>query len=123
MRDRIQIQLPWPPSVNGYWRSVNNRQIISRRGREYREAVLAIIAGPTIFPSVGDGDLEVWEEFYPPTLRRYDLDNFRKAYRDALSHAGVWGDDSQIVEDHGKKCAKDKDNPRVVVTIERKDQA
>jgi crossover junction endodeoxyribonuclease RusA len=115
----VTIVLPWPPSVNGYWRSFNNRQIISRRGREYRDEVFAIIVGLGS-PSVGDGDLEVWEEFHPPTLRRYDLDNFRKAHRDALTHAGVWGDDSQIAEDHGKKCAKDKDNPRVVVRIERK---
>lgn len=117
--DTLQIQLPWPPSINGYWRTFRNRQIISKRGREYRERVVEIVAALGS-PCVGNGPLIVSEEFHPPTLRIYDLDNFRKAYRDALSHARVWYDDSQIIEDHGRKCEKDKDNPRVVVTITRK---
>ena len=33
---------------------------------------------------------------YPPDARRRDIDNYNKALFDALTHAGVWEDDSQI---------------------------
>ena len=33
---------------------------------------------------------------YMPDRRRRDLDNILKALFDALTHAGVWSDDSQI---------------------------
>ena len=32
----------------------------------------------------------------PPTLRKYDVDNFNKALFDGLTHAGFWVDDEQI---------------------------
>ena len=35
----IEITLPWPPTVNTYWRNFNGRTIISAKGREYRKAV------------------------------------------------------------------------------------
>ena len=110
--------LPWPPSVNGYWRSVNGRQILSKRARQYRvaasEALLEHIRQPMI-----EGPIVVTERFYPPTKREYDLDNFRKAYRDAMTHFGIWGDDRQIVQDHGRKCEVDKHNPRVEIEIQK----
>ncbi len=34
----------------------------------------------------------------PPDRRRRDIDNFTKVPLDALTHAGVWMDDSQIDE-------------------------
>ncbi len=35
-------------------------------------------------------------KLYPPTKQARDIDNFLKAPFDALTHAGVWGDDKQI---------------------------
>jgi len=39
----MDIRLPFPPSVNGYWRAFKRgnicTQIISKKGREYRAAV------------------------------------------------------------------------------------
>jgi crossover junction endodeoxyribonuclease RusA len=32
----------------------------------------------------------------PPTLRKYDVDNFNKALFDALSHGQFWLDDEQV---------------------------
>ena len=38
------ITLPWPPSVNSYWRSItiqgSSRVLISEKGRAYRQRVL-----------------------------------------------------------------------------------
>ena len=35
----IELTLPWPPSMNTYWRTFQGRMIISAKGREYRKAV------------------------------------------------------------------------------------
>jgi crossover junction endodeoxyribonuclease RusA len=32
----------------------------------------------------------------PPDARRRDIDNYNKALFDALTHAGIWEDDSQV---------------------------
>lgn len=43
-----------------------------------------------------DEHLYVEVILYPPDARRRDLDNYMKCLLDALTHAGVWEDDSQI---------------------------
>jgi len=117
--DAVSLTLPWPPSVNGYWRTfVRGKrvaQILSERGRNYRVSVAESVLSQGS-PSIC-GPVRISERFFPPTKRKYDIDNFRKAYRDGLTKAGVIEDDHLIHEDHGKKCPKDKDNPRVEITI------
>jgi len=41
-------------------------------------------------------NVEVSVLLFPPDKRQRDLDNYLKALFDSLTHAGVWGDDSQI---------------------------
>jgi len=91
------ITLPWPPSVNSYWRTFNGRMIISAKGREYREAVIAQIAAQNKACAY-TGPLQVVIEAWRPDKRRRDLDNLLKAALDGLAHAGVYEDDSQIVD-------------------------
>lgn len=93
----IEITLPWPPSVNTYWRTVNGRMIISAKGREYREEVgdQMILQGKVKHFT---GSLCVEIEAWRPDKRRRDLDNLLKATLDGLAHAGVFEDDSQIVD-------------------------
>lgn len=88
------ISLPWPPSVNRYWRSAMGRVLISAEGRKYRHAVTVtcIIQGC----ATARGPLAVSIVAHAPDGRRRDLDNLLKAPLDALTHAGVWEDDSQI---------------------------
>lgn len=40
----FEIELPYPPSINHYWRRVGSRTLISREGRRFRERVVAILA-------------------------------------------------------------------------------
>ena len=40
----MEIVLPYPPSVNTYWRAVKGRVILSKKGREYRHAVNVAVA-------------------------------------------------------------------------------
>ena len=34
----IELTLPWPPTVNTYWRNFGGRTIVSAKGRSYRKA-------------------------------------------------------------------------------------
>ena len=93
-----EIELPWPPSVNHVWRRVGSKTILSADGRKYREVVgqhclMRRIAGARI-----PGRLSVRILVNPPDRRRRDIDNLTKVPLDALTHAGVWDDDSQIDE-------------------------
>lgn len=88
----IEITLPWPPSVNRYYRTFRGRMIISKEGREYRKAV------QTIEGEKFQGLVAVEIEAHRPDNRRRDLDNTLKAALDALTHAGLWNDDAQIAD-------------------------
>ena len=97
----VQLALPWPPSVNRYWRSVpmgrgrGVRVLISREGRaDRREAVARLARFRSRRPLCGRLDVRV--ELCAPTRRALDIDNRLKALLDAMQHAGVYRDDGQI---------------------------
>ena len=90
----IELELPYPPSVNHYYRRVGQRTLISRQGRRYREHVAALVAAAGLRPVAGRVELRL--EFYPPDRRRRDLDNVLKALWDALEKGGAYHDDSQV---------------------------
>ena len=99
------IIIPYPPSVNSYWRAVKGSVIISRRGREYRDAVYTAINSAFESDDVEDprpllGRLQVKITATMPDRRRRDIDNINKAALDALGYAGVFGDDEQIDDLH-----------------------
>ena len=90
-----QLILPYPPSVNTYWRHVGPRVLISKRGRQYRTEVCEQLRKKHIEPI--EGDLIVDIAINPPDRRRRDVDNVLKALLDSLQFAGAFEDDSQIV--------------------------
>ncbi|MDP1798060.1 MAG: RusA family crossover junction endodeoxyribonuclease [Planctomycetaceae bacterium] len=90
----LRFVLPFPPSVNRYYRSIGYRTLLSREGRAYRVAVCALLAGRVGQPL--SGLLEVQLDLFPPDARRRDWDNFQKGIWDSLQHAGVYVDDSQV---------------------------
>ena len=92
----IEATIPFPPSVNRYWRNVQGRTLISKDGRKYKDAVSiqARIDGWVKKINTA-GRLAVSIEACAPDKRRRDLDNLLKASLDAMAH-GCGFDDSQI---------------------------
>jgi len=74
------------------------RQIISERGREYRERSVLCCKEQEVFGSMLKSRLNVKITLNPPTRHKRDIDNYCKATLDALTHAKVWVDDEQIDE-------------------------
>lgn len=93
----MRLILPFPPSVNGYWRAFKSRVIISKKGREFREQALIEIAKQISYAEREiEHHVEVSVVLYPPDKRNRDLDNYQKALFDSITHAKIWKDDSQI---------------------------
>jgi crossover junction endodeoxyribonuclease RusA len=97
----IRLVLPWPPSVNTYWRHptrgpLAGRHLISEKGRSYRDQVhAAVVEQLRRYPRLAQR-LDVVLECAPPDRRQRDLDNLPKAVFDSLTHAHLWKDDSQL---------------------------
>jgi crossover junction endodeoxyribonuclease RusA len=91
MGKRLEVRLPWPPSVNHYWKAQGNRRFISKAARTWLdEAVLLLRASRVRF----EGPVKVSLYLSPPDRRKRDGDNLEKAIMDALVKAGVIRDDS-----------------------------
>lgn len=103
-----RFELPYPPTVNTYWRSIILKSkhtgeprvqlLISERGRKYQKAVTLA------FHAQGGqrmaGNLKFQADYHPPDKRRRDLDNLQKAVLDSLAKAGAYENDDQIQEIH-----------------------
>ena len=91
----MTITLPYPPSVNHYWRKFRNHMVISAEGRAYRAAVWAAVVEQGC-PLYAEGALALKIKAWMPDKRRRDLDNILKALLDAMQDAGLYEDDSQV---------------------------
>ena len=92
----LELTLPWPPSINHYWRNYRGRTVISQDGRQYRLDVSYRILEQGIPRDNLNCRLQVTIDAYPPDKRRRDLDNIQKALLDAIVAADVIEDDSLI---------------------------
>ena len=90
------FSMPWPPSVNAWKTPFKGRMILSKRGRDYRKAVIAELVSGHIEGEMIDSRLSVQLVLNPPTLRKYDIDNFCKSLFDGLTTGGFWVDDELI---------------------------
>lgn len=99
----LTMTLPFPPSVNHYWRHVvlgkppkqRVTTLISKPGREYSESVAAqVLAEKTRLKIASYVAMTVL--LSPPDRRRRDVDNYSKSLLDSLVKAGVLEDDSLV---------------------------
>ena len=98
----VVLNLPWPPTINHYYgnrvaRSKAGKAIVmtylTARGRQFRTVVAKAVG---LYDVKLAGPLEMTVSLHPPTNARRDVDNILKAMLDALQHAGLYADDSQV---------------------------
>jgi hypothetical protein len=68
----MEITLPWPPSLNHYYRHVGPKVLISKEGRQYRRKVpkqLGNYENLTMY----ECPIELSMELYPPDNRKRDV--------------------------------------------------
>ena len=106
------ITLPFPPSVNRYWRAYRGRVCKSADAKAYQEKAGWEAKAAGIQPITGK--VAVTLHFYRP-IRRGDLDNRVKVLLDALQGI-AYADDNQVNEIHAHQ-GDDCKNPRVEVCI------
>lgn len=92
--ETVRLELPYPPSVNHYYRHFRGRVVISAKGRAYRESVRTQLKCEDVqmFP----GNIELIIDAYPPDNRRRDADNLEKCLFDSLVAGGLIVDDCKI---------------------------
>lgn len=97
----ISFRLPFPPSVNSYWRHIAKgplagRVLISAKGREYRTDCEHAVLMQRVQRGALKGRLAVSLVANVPDKRVRDLDNMLKSSLDAIKHCGVINDDGDI---------------------------
>lgn len=119
----LTLTLPFPPSVNTYWRHVvlgkppkqRAATLLSEKGREYKKAVLRAVIAQRAAKGIR-GEVHVVIKFFAPDNRRRDVDNYPKALLDGLVEAGVMKDDS-LVRDLRLAWGEVTPGGKAVVTI------
>lgn len=90
----FKATLPFPPSINHYWRRGQRATYLSTEGRKYRENVLKQVKSPVVlFPRQR---LHARITLHPSNKRQFDIDNRPKGLLDALEKANIYANDNQI---------------------------
>lgn len=109
----IELQTT-PIPLNALYRSVNGRNILSKRGRETKEALAwEIIAQWKNEPLEGDVTLNIM--LYFGDRRKRDIDAYLKVLLDSMNNR-VYIDDAQVNELHVYKNI-DIENPRTIIQV------
>lgn len=91
----IELALPFPPSLNRYYRHVGNKVLISENGRLYKDEVSQTIKFLRL-KRFENKRVAVFITMRPPDHRRRDVDNYLKVLFDSITKSGLWDDDSQV---------------------------
>lgn len=119
----LKIILPYPPSLNVYWRNFRGRMVLSSEAKKYKRQVADLFnpnnSDPNAIPVTEqllptDRAVGLSIDVYRPR-KSGDLDNTLKAILDSLN-GNLYEDDRQVIEIHARRH-DDKDNPRVEIGV------
>jgi crossover junction endodeoxyribonuclease RusA len=143
----IELTVPYPISVNRYWRmqtvKKNGQELTiplpTTEGLKFKKMVRAIAITEHVRPIVGPVEYEL--ELYPHrpqdwakrakadplwwdvmTVQCLDLDNARKVLLDALNGV-AWTDDSRICHDPAWRMPPDEHGERCVIRVKPYERA
>ncbi len=112
----MNITLPFPPSLNRYYRTFKGRILIAADGRRYRTDVELVVLLAKV-ETFGESAVGVEIEAWMPDARKRDVDNLLKGVLDGMTHAGIWQDDSQIDYLSIRRMGIDRERPRLDITV------
>lgn len=98
------VELPYPPSVNHYWKSGRDRsgrpmRYLSTAAKDFKRVVGLLCGRKQAFSGRVGVKVLVWT----PDRRMRDLDNLLKGLLDSIAGAGVILDDCQVDEIHMRR--------------------
>jgi crossover junction endodeoxyribonuclease RusA len=111
----MQYTLPWPPSINHYYRQHRGRIYVTHKGKAYRRLVYEHLMAQLVRDT--PGRLAVHIVVHQPDRRKRDLDNLLKCLLDALQHGGAFADDSHIDDLHIVRGSVDRPGGHVEVQV------
>tara|TARA_Y100001938_G_C8064628_1_gene419442 strand:+ start:99 stop:497 length:399 start_codon:yes stop_codon:yes gene_type:complete len=95
----IKLYLPWPVSVNLYYRRAGYKVYLSPKGRAYKANVADYFKGRDV-PIFPEERIYLDVKYHPPDRReKRDVDNFSKCWMDSLI-GFLYTDDSQVKKLH-----------------------
>ena len=120
---KATLKLPFPPSVNHVWRrKKNGGMYLVQKAALYRadvySRIVALRAKGLVPKKPISGPVGIRTALCPPDRRKRDLDNYAKALYDALTHARVWNDDSQVMREEKLWLEPDKASAGVEIVLE-----
>jgi crossover junction endodeoxyribonuclease RusA len=96
----MTLTLPWPPTTNNAYATVNGRRVKTRAARTYAQEAAAITQAAHSRPPFTHTDrLAVTINLHPPDRRPYDIANREKILIDAIAPT-LGFNDNQIDQLH-----------------------
>lgn len=116
----FKLCVPYPPVSGNHYigTTKTGRRFVTAKATEYRALIKSIINKP---PRLA-GPVAVRLDTWTPDNRKRDLDNIEKVLFDALTLAGLWIDDSQIIDKHHVRHGKDKPG-RIEIDVQNQAEA
>jgi len=93
---KIDIFLPFPPSINSFYSKTRNGLYISKKGSAFQQAGILSIKEQLGSIDIIDYKVHLSVVLYPKDKRVRDLDNYLKPLLDTITKSGIWMDDSLV---------------------------